>query len=48
MAILKTKWMRFPFINFHDGKVEFYCGRRPASGGFGITLVFPGGSKGIW
>lgn len=43
-AILRTKYMIYPFINYYSGnKVEFYLGWRPASGGFGAKLVFHGG-----
>lgn len=31
----------FPFVNYYNGSVEFYLGWRPASGGFGLKLVFP-------
>lgn len=40
-AILKTGWLRFPFVSYYNGTVEFYLGWRPASGGFGLKLVFP-------
>ena len=39
-AILKTKWMIFPFVSYYkNGFIEFYLGWRPASGGLGIKLV---------
>jgi hypothetical protein len=41
-AVLSTKWLRLPFVSFYNGSVEFYAGWRPASGGFGFKLVFPG------
>jgi hypothetical protein len=41
-AVLKTKWLRLPFVSFYNGSVEFYVGWRPASGGVGFKLVFPG------
>jgi hypothetical protein len=41
-ALLKTKLMYYPFVSYYNGKVEFYLGWRPASGGFGAKLVFPG------
>lgn len=40
-AVLKLGWVRLPYVNFYNGKVEFYLGWRPASGGFGFKLVFP-------
>jgi hypothetical protein len=39
-AIVKTKWLRLPFVSYYNGKVEFYWGWRPASGA-GLKLVFP-------
>jgi len=33
----------YPFVSFWNGTVEFYLGWRPASGGFGLKLVFAGG-----
>ena len=40
-AIITCGWRRLPFVSFYDGKVEFYWGWRPASGGQGTKLVFP-------
>lgn len=40
-AVLKTKWLRLPFVSYYNGKIEFYLGWRPASGGFGIKIVLP-------
>jgi hypothetical protein len=40
-AVLKTRWMRLPFVSYYGGWIEFYLGWRPASGGFGLKLVFP-------
>jgi hypothetical protein len=40
-AILKTDWLRLPFVSYYNGKVEFYLGWRPHSGGLGFKLVFP-------
>ena len=37
-AILRTKWMVYPFVSYY-GAVEFYFGWRPSSGGFGLKLV---------
>lgn len=34
-----------PFVSFYNGRVEFYLGWRPASGGFGFKLVFPKGAN---
>jgi len=47
-SVIKYKWMRYPFINYYNGKVEAYLGWRPASGGFGVKFVIHGGWKGIW
>jgi len=41
-AVLKTKFMWYPFVSFYNERVEFYLGWRPSSGGFGAKLVFPG------
>jgi hypothetical protein len=30
-----------PYVSYYNGKVEFYSGWRPHSGGFGFKLVFP-------
>jgi hypothetical protein len=38
-AIIKTKWLRLPFVNYYGGKVEFYLGWRPATGGFGFKFI---------
>ena len=38
-AVLRTKWMVYPFINYYGSSVEFYFGWRPSSGGFGLKLV---------
>ena len=54
-AVLKTKLgflpLRLPFLSYwgvlwfaKSRKVELYVGWRPASGGFGVKLVFPKGS----
>lgn len=32
-----------PYVNYWNGKIEFYLGWRPASGGFGTKIVFAGG-----
>lgn len=40
-AVIKAGWRRLPFVSFYNGRVEFYLGWRPASGGFGAKLVFP-------
>lgn len=41
-AVLSVGWARLPFVSYYNGKVEFYLGWRPASGGFGAKLVLPG------
>ena len=38
-SIIKVGWMRLPFISYWGGKVEFYWGWRPHSGGFGGKFV---------
>jgi len=43
-AIIRTKWLRLPYVSYWGGRVEFYLGWRPASGGFGLKLVFPSGA----
>jgi hypothetical protein len=43
-AIISTKWLRLPYVSYWGGRVEFYLGWRPASGGFGLKLVFPSGA----
>ena len=44
-AVLKTNVgflpLRLPFVSYWNGRVELYLGWRPASGGFGLKLVFP-------
>jgi hypothetical protein len=43
-AIISTKWLRLPYVSYSGGRVEFYLDWRPASGGFGLKLVFPSGA----
>jgi hypothetical protein len=39
-AIIKTKWLRLPFVSYYRiGVVEFYLGWRPYSGGLGLKIV---------
>jgi hypothetical protein len=39
-AVLKVgKWVRLPYVSYWNGKVEFYLGWRPHSGGFGLKFV---------
>jgi hypothetical protein len=38
-AIIETKWLRLPYVSYWNGRVEFYLGWRPASGGFGFKLA---------
>lgn len=38
-AIIKTKWLRLPFVSYWNGTTEFYLGWRPHSGGLGLKLV---------
>lgn len=38
-AVIKTKWLRLPFVSYWNGRLEFYLGWRPSSGGFGFKLV---------
>jgi len=40
-AAIKIGFAYLPFVSFWNGKVEFYLGWRPASGGFGLKIVFP-------
>lgn len=40
-AVIKVSWLRLPFVNYYSGRIEFYLGWRPASGGFGFKIVFP-------
>jgi hypothetical protein len=39
-AIIKTKWLRLPFVSYYGGMFEFYLGWRPSSGGLGLKLVW--------
>jgi hypothetical protein len=39
-SIIKTL-IPLPYVSFYNGRVEFYLGWRPATGGFGLKLVFP-------
>lgn len=41
-AVIKTKWLCLPFVSYYNRKIEFYAGWRPASGGLGLKMVFPG------
>lgn len=38
-AFIELKYIRLPYVNYFNGKVEFYLGWRPASGGFGLKFV---------
>lgn len=40
-AMLHAGWRHLPFVSYWNGRVEFYLGWRPASGGFGLKIVFP-------
>lgn len=39
VALLKTIGF-LPYVSYYNGAIEFYLGWRPASGGFGLKLVF--------
>lgn len=39
-AVISTKLLWLPFVSYFGGKFEFYLGWRPASGGFGIKMVW--------
>jgi hypothetical protein len=43
-AILSVGRLRLPYVSYWSGRLEFYLGWRPASGGFGLKLVFPSGA----
>jgi hypothetical protein len=40
-AVLSVGWLRLPYVSYYGGWIEFYLGWRPASGGFGLKIVFP-------
>jgi hypothetical protein len=39
-AIIKTKYLRLPFVSYWGGTFEFYLGWRPGTGGFGLKTVW--------
>jgi hypothetical protein len=43
-AILSVGRLRLPYVSYWGGRLEFYLGWRPASGGFGHKFVFPSGA----
>lgn len=39
-AVLKVgRWVRLPYVSYWNGRVEFYLGWRPASGGLGLKIL---------
>jgi hypothetical protein len=40
-AVLRSGWVWLPFVSYWNGKLEFYLGWRPGSGGFGMKIVKP-------
>lgn len=38
-AVIRCGWLRLPYVNYYNDKIEFYLGWRPASGGLGLKFV---------
>ena len=40
-SVINLKYVKLPFVSYYkNGFIEFYLGWRPASGGFGIKIVY--------